>query len=492
MKGTDAVLGLVEDNGRYFLMDTFLSSYQAPPLDAVQNIHNMSVWRENGITHLQFHRFRTTSDPEYDFQFTDDHCPYFLFPIRGGVFNAVNKRMRKHEETPIVSKNRICVRARDSNKRKKIIEVPPPVRFPPSVPNKVKIPTRFKARPKLTQLIASTTTSTSTSTTTSSPTEFNKSPEPPTTNNINLNQNSNSRKPIDQPTTLPVDLNRVIDNDKSVDKSIDQLTSTKPPTTVDVRTGSIQSSTQSSVADSTTATSVSSSNVNLNNNPNSIETTNHHNKPPIEPKNEDKLEYGDEDEEPMNVENNINKKPITASTADDKVEQDGRISTDTNPDESKNALKSFSFDLQILNSASTVELNSTLVRQEAEKEFIDLTGFRQLKLITHKPISESSNKDGKPTSWIVDFEMQVHTEPDTNETDYLVYLQNALNETVTSGHIGNLMLDKSHYAQLKQGKFLLKIHLLVCIFYLSLFFIYNIYIIYMTCICVCVQCTVRK
>ena len=47
MKGADAVLGLVEDNGRYFLMDTYLASYQAPPLDAVQNIHNVSIYSIN-------------------------------------------------------------------------------------------------------------------------------------------------------------------------------------------------------------------------------------------------------------------------------------------------------------------------------------------------------------------------------------------------------------------------------------------------------------
>ena len=116
----------------------------------------------------------------------------------------------------------------------------------------------------------------------------------------------------------------------------------------------------------------------------------------------------------------------------------------------KNAIKSFNFDLKILNppSSSSGELNSTLVHQEAENELRDLTGFKQLKLITLKPI----NEDSKPASWIVDFEMQVHTDSDTNDTDYLAYLQNAINETVSSGHIGNLNLDTSHYAQLKQGK----------------------------------------
>ena len=110
MPGTDAVLGLVEESGRFFLMDTYLRSYSAPPLDQVQNIHNMSVWRENGVTTLQFNRKRKTGDRS-DFQFSDLNCPYFVFPVQGGVFNAINKRLRKHEETPIVSSHKICVKS---------------------------------------------------------------------------------------------------------------------------------------------------------------------------------------------------------------------------------------------------------------------------------------------------------------------------------------------------------------------------------------------
>ena len=184
----------------------------------------MTVWRENGITHLQFHRFRTTSDPEYDFQFTDDHCAYFHFPVKGGVFNAINKRMRKHEEVPTVSKKRICIRSKDFNKRKKVIEVPPPVRF--NVPNKPKIPNRFKARPKLgsnpissTTASTTTTSTTTTSTTTPTSTQFKSSSPELTTNNLNrLNEN---RKSNEQLTTVPVDLNSKLKlNEKQIDKLV--------------------------------------------------------------------------------------------------------------------------------------------------------------------------------------------------------------------------------------------------------------------------------
>jgi hypothetical protein len=45
-----------------------------------------------------------------DVSFTDDQCFYFMFPIRGGVFNSVNKKIRKHETEPSVSAERICIR----------------------------------------------------------------------------------------------------------------------------------------------------------------------------------------------------------------------------------------------------------------------------------------------------------------------------------------------------------------------------------------------
>ena len=110
MPQSDAIIGLVEESGRFFLMDTWLRSYAAPSLDPIQNIQNMSVKRENGVTSLKFTRKRKTGDKN-DYQFSDTSCPYFIFPIQGGVFNAVNKRLRKHEQVPLISESRICVKS---------------------------------------------------------------------------------------------------------------------------------------------------------------------------------------------------------------------------------------------------------------------------------------------------------------------------------------------------------------------------------------------
>lgn len=34
-----------------------------------------------------------------------------MFPISGGRFNAVNKKMSKHEQTPIVTESRVCIKS---------------------------------------------------------------------------------------------------------------------------------------------------------------------------------------------------------------------------------------------------------------------------------------------------------------------------------------------------------------------------------------------
>ncbi|XP_057333014.1 uncharacterized protein LOC130672435 isoform X4 [Microplitis mediator] len=111
MTQTDAILGWVDKtNGRAFVMDTWISGYSLPLLDPSQDIYNISGNIENGVTTLMFSRKRATKDTK-DFSFTDDHCLYMMFPVKGGIFNAVNKKIRKHTRVPIVSSERICVKS---------------------------------------------------------------------------------------------------------------------------------------------------------------------------------------------------------------------------------------------------------------------------------------------------------------------------------------------------------------------------------------------
>lgn len=73
-------------------------------------MYNVTGSIQNGVTTLEFTRKRETKD-ERDLSFTDDHCLYLMFPIAGGRFNAVNKKMSKHEQTPIVTESRVCIKS---------------------------------------------------------------------------------------------------------------------------------------------------------------------------------------------------------------------------------------------------------------------------------------------------------------------------------------------------------------------------------------------
>lgn len=75
-----------------------------------QNIYNISGRIENGVTTLEFQRKRDTTDRN-DLAFTEDKCLYLMFPVVGGRFNAVNKKMSKHEQTPVVTDARICIKS---------------------------------------------------------------------------------------------------------------------------------------------------------------------------------------------------------------------------------------------------------------------------------------------------------------------------------------------------------------------------------------------
>lgn len=107
---TDAILGWVDKaTGRPFVMDTWIENYNAPSIDKTrQNYENLSGRIENGETILEFSRKRSTND-EYDFSFTNEQCLHLMYIVKGGSFNGINKKIRKHEQLPIVSAQKICI-----------------------------------------------------------------------------------------------------------------------------------------------------------------------------------------------------------------------------------------------------------------------------------------------------------------------------------------------------------------------------------------------
>ena len=110
MRQTDAILGWVEPNGRYFIMDMWTTNYLAPVLEDKQHVDDMSGVLVDGVTTISFSGPRDTQDSQ-DVAFTDTEARYMIFPVKGGKYNGVNKRIRKHEEVPIVSSERIFIKS---------------------------------------------------------------------------------------------------------------------------------------------------------------------------------------------------------------------------------------------------------------------------------------------------------------------------------------------------------------------------------------------
>jgi DOMON domain len=109
MSQTDAVLGWVDRAGRSFIMDTWISGYQAPQLDAQQDVTNVTGRISDGFTVLSFQRPLDTRDPK-DVALGGKDCPYIMFPIKGGKFNSVNKKIWKHDEVPALTGHKVCLR----------------------------------------------------------------------------------------------------------------------------------------------------------------------------------------------------------------------------------------------------------------------------------------------------------------------------------------------------------------------------------------------
>ncbi|XP_052758023.1 uncharacterized protein LOC113522394 isoform X1 [Galleria mellonella] len=109
MSQTDAIIGWVDArSGRPFIMDTWVSGYSAPRVDQRQDITKESGSLVEGYTTLSFVRKRNTGDQK-DLAFTDSQCLYMMFITQGGGFDAVNKRTSKHQQTPVVTENRVCI-----------------------------------------------------------------------------------------------------------------------------------------------------------------------------------------------------------------------------------------------------------------------------------------------------------------------------------------------------------------------------------------------
>merc|ERR1712117_409131 len=110
MRLTDAIIGWVEPNGRYFVMDMWTTNYLNPILEPSQDITDLSGELVDGVTTIRFTRQRDTGDSQ-DVAFTDTEGMYMIFPVKGGRYNGVNKKIRKHEEVPIASTEKVYIKS---------------------------------------------------------------------------------------------------------------------------------------------------------------------------------------------------------------------------------------------------------------------------------------------------------------------------------------------------------------------------------------------
>jgi len=129
MQQTDAIIGWVEPDGRYFIMDMWTTNYLQPLLEKSQDISDMSGDLVDGVTTIRFTRPRNTGDKQ-DIAFTDREARYMIFPVKGGHYNGVNKKIKKHEEVPIVSSERVFIKScRTADGKPTFTTTPAPARL---------------------------------------------------------------------------------------------------------------------------------------------------------------------------------------------------------------------------------------------------------------------------------------------------------------------------------------------------------------------------
>lgn len=148
-------------------MDTWINGYTSPQLDSSQDLSNITGNTVDGLTTLSFMRKRSTGDSKViyyyvlnscgmeifkinsssliqskltewfllnkflilnsgyiclqDMTFSDDKCLYLTFIVKGGAYNPVNKKLKKHEQVPMFSNDRVCIRSCGAGKSLKSI-----------------------------------------------------------------------------------------------------------------------------------------------------------------------------------------------------------------------------------------------------------------------------------------------------------------------------------------------------------------------------------
>lgn len=85
----------------------YATEQSRPPVDSQQDIANVSVTVEEGVTTIEFARERDTGDADRDF--TLDQCRYFLWAFNGGVGDYADPTSITRHDFRGVFPNRYCI-----------------------------------------------------------------------------------------------------------------------------------------------------------------------------------------------------------------------------------------------------------------------------------------------------------------------------------------------------------------------------------------------
>ncbi|XP_055339646.1 uncharacterized protein LOC129589127 isoform X2 [Paramacrobiotus metropolitanus] len=110
MPNSDVIVGWVDDEGKVQITDRYADGYRAPKVDKKQYLQNIAGSANDAFVTLEFTRPRKTNDSD-NFDFWEDNCAYFEFPVDGGRFDKISGVISKHQYIPSVSKTKICIQS---------------------------------------------------------------------------------------------------------------------------------------------------------------------------------------------------------------------------------------------------------------------------------------------------------------------------------------------------------------------------------------------
>uniref|UniRef100_A0A914HQD3 DOMON domain-containing protein n=1 Tax=Globodera rostochiensis TaxID=31243 RepID=A0A914HQD3_GLORO len=138
MANADAILVLLLADGRITISDQFSPGYGRPAIDRLQNAKIIGQYgATDGIVAINFSRPLYTGDTEQDADLRQ--CQNFLFLHSGGPLVHGSADIRKHTETPIRSRNRICLAKCRQQTPVEGVSAPPAEQLPTAGPTRTSI-----------------------------------------------------------------------------------------------------------------------------------------------------------------------------------------------------------------------------------------------------------------------------------------------------------------------------------------------------------------